>query len=113
MGVVIGVALAVVFLACAVIASVYFFKKNKILGIKLSGSGVSFDNPAFFRRQRPANDTLEIIANEATIDSCDIGAQGSTTSLPKPENLQPTPSVAPALYELRLGTEGAGFKRFA
>lgn len=111
-GVAIGVALALIFIACSIIGAVFFFRKNKVLGIKLS-SGVSFDNPTtiFRRNNPPVNDTLQIITNESNIETNDCDAQ---CELPKPENLNAVSAVElnPTLYEeLRLGTEGAGFKR--
>lgn len=125
-GVAVGVVVALFLIACAVVAAVFYLRKNKVIGIKSSG-GVSFDNPSFFgRRNPPANDTLQIIQHESTIDG---NAEGTATSsgvsssshqqqqgsmVWKQETLHAAAAteVAPTIYEeLRLGTDGAGFKR--
>ena len=61
---------ALILIACAVVGGIFYLRKNKIIGIKLSGSGVTFDNPTFFgRRNTPSNDTLQIIPNEGGVDN--------------------------------------------
>lgn len=117
-GVAVGVVVALILIACAVVGAIFFLRKNKILGIKASG-GLSFDYPAIFaRRNAPANDTLQIIPNESAADGNDaVTSTPQTASATwKQEPLHAASSaaneVAPTLYEeLRLGTEGAGFKR--
>lgn len=112
-GVAVGIVVALLFIICAVIGAVYFLRKKNLIGIKLSGS-VRFDNPKFLNRsnQQP-NDTLQIIQNEIGMDSSEAA---STTTAWKQETLHATPvpstEVNPTLYEeLRLGSDGVGFKR--
>lgn len=115
----VGIVVAVILILCAVGLGVYFLRKHNILGIKTS-NGVMFDNPTFFHRRQPANDTLQIIANEAAMaESTETPASSATaagTAGWKQESLHANTTateVAPTVYEeLRLGAEGAGFKRF-
>jgi hypothetical protein len=102
---------ALILIICAVVCAVYFLRKKNIIGIKLSG-GLRLDNPPFRGNSQQPNDTLQIIQNEVVNDTSEIA--GPNTAW-KQETLQAAPSateVGPTLYEeLRLGTDGAGFKR--
>lgn len=72
-----------------------------------------FDNPPFRgRNSQPPNDTLQIIQNEIGNDATNETA--TPTPVWRQEVLQAAPATEtnPTLYEeLRLGTDGAGFKR--
>lgn len=105
-----GVVVALILIVCGVVCAVYFLRKKNIIGIKLTG-GMRFDNPPFRGNSQTSNDTLQIIQNE-------VGNDGSELATPsegwKQEALQVAPAteVGPSLYEeLRLGTDGVGFKR--
>lgn len=105
-----GVVVAIILIICAVIGGIYVLRKKNLIGIKLSG-GVRFDNPPFRNRtSQPQNDTLQIIQNEIGNEASEVTPSAGW----KQEILQapPTTEVNPTLYEeLRLGTDGAGFKR--
>merc|ERR1712007_234002 len=63
-GVVVGVVVALIFIGCSVTGGVWYMRKYRVSGIKLSG-GVSFDKPTFLRRSNTTTtDTLQIIAND-------------------------------------------------
>lgn len=86
-----------------------------MIGIKLSGP-VRFDNPPFRgRANQSANDTLQIIQNEVGIDNNETLPTSASPAW-KQETLQAAApaatEVGPSLYEeLRLGSDGVGFKR--
>ncbi len=102
---------AIILIICAVIGTIYVLRKKNLIGIKLSG-GVRFDNPPFrSKTNQPSNDTLQIIQNEIGNEISDGVTQSEGW---KQEILQVAPAteVNPTIYEeLRLGTDGAGFKR--
>lgn len=107
-GVAVGVVVALILIICAVVGAVYILRKKNILGIKLSGCS-RFDNPPFRGSSQQPNDTLQIVQNEVVNDTSEVPSAAW-----KQESLQAAPAteVGPTLYEeLRLGTDGAGFKR--
>ena len=70
-----------------------------------------FDNHPFRGNSQQPNDTLQIIQNEVVNDASEMAVPNAAW---KQESLQAVPAteVGATLYEeLRLGTDGAGFKR--
>lgn len=109
-GVAVGVVVALILIICSVVGAVYYLRKKNIIGIKLSG-GMRFDNPPFRGNSQQPNDTLQIIQNEVVNDASEMAVPNAAW---KQESLQAVPAteVGATLYEeLRLGTDGAGFKR--
>jgi len=121
-GVVVGVVVAIAVIALAVVAVVWLLRKRNILG----KGGIMFDSKTFVVRGfRGASDTQQIVANDV-LDTA--GSMETTTvvtpaqSTKKQENLHASAAASIALQqaeltptmmeELRLGTHGAGFKRF-
>jgi len=121
-GVVVGVVCAIAVIALAVVAAVWLLRKRNILG----KGGVIFDSKTFMVRGfRGASDTQQIVANDsldvtgsaevnATITAAqpskkqeNLRASAATTIAPQQTEVNPT-----MMEELRLGTHGAGFKRF-
>ncbi|KAG8229762.1 hypothetical protein J437_LFUL007060 [Ladona fulva] len=135
-GVIVGVILALAIVAAIVIAVVWFLRTRKLFGAKSNG-GVAFENPSYLREvnmdhiQVPSgthlNETPNGIsgANGSATTSISGGSNQPIQSLTtqqgwKQEILHvPTQSahsssteVAPSLYEeLKLGHDGAGFRR--
>lgn len=113
-GVVVGVVVALIFIGCSVTGGVWYMRKYRVSGIKLSG-GVSFDKPTFLRRSNTTTtDTLQIIANDCN-EVPEVQETGLSNAAWKQETLQAAPSTeeVPTLREeLHLGSNGAGFKRF-
>lgn len=103
MAVTVGVLLALVFIFGVAAATYFLFRRHQIVGLKLSG----IDRPVFSRN--PNSDTLQIVANEVTCEtSVDPATQAATWKQDEPLGEAP-PSLR---EELRLGAQGAGFKRF-
>lgn len=123
-GVVVGVVGAIAVIAMAVVAAVWLLRKRNILG----KGGIIFDSKTFMVRGfRGASDTQQIVANDAldaAVSADATGAVGhnSGQTSRKQENLHASaaasvasqqPEISPTMMEeLRLGTHGAGFKRF-
>lgn len=109
-GVAVGVVVALILIVCAVVCGVYCLRKRNIIGIKLTG-GMRFDNAPFRGNSQACNDTLQIVQNEVVNDASEVATPNGGW---RQEALEVVPAteVGPSLYEeLRLGTDGAGFKR--
>ncbi|XP_030759730.1 Ig-like and fibronectin type-III domain-containing protein 1 isoform X2 [Sitophilus oryzae] len=118
-GVAVAVVLALVVVAALVAAAVWFIRTKKMLGVKGSG-GIAFENPSYLREvnmdhvqisngQESTTSSLNGSANGSISVSSTSGGQGW-----KNEQLHvpATQEVNPTLYEeLKLGQDGAGFKR--
>ena len=117
-----GVVCAIAVIALAVVAAVWLLRKRNILG----KGGVIFDSKTFMVRGfRGASDTQQIVANDSldVTGSAEVNAT-ITAAQPskKQENLRASAATTIAqqqtevnptmMEELRLGTHGAGFKRF-
>ena len=108
LGAIVGIIFALMLIGCAILGAVIFFRKNNI---KIAGN-VSFENPSFLRRNHNASDTLQIIPNE-TMPEVSVSAE--TCVGPKQEDLNAHPFREEASVmdeELRLGSNGVGFRRF-
>ncbi|KAJ3623708.1 hypothetical protein MTP99_017378 [Tenebrio molitor] len=117
-GVAIAVVLALVVVAAIVVAAIWFMRTKKMLGVKNS-NGVAFENPSYLREvnmdhiqvpqgQGDAATVSNGAANGISVSSAS-GVQGwKNEALHVPAATE----VNPTLYEeLKLGQDGAGFKR--
>ncbi|KAF7279649.1 hypothetical protein GWI33_006881 [Rhynchophorus ferrugineus] len=118
-GVAVAVVLALAVVVALVAAAVWFVRTKKMLGVKGSG-GIAFENPSYLREvnmdhvqipngQDSTTSSLNGSANGGISVSSTSGGQGW-----KNEQLHvpATQEVNPTLYEeLKLGQDGAGFKR--
>ncbi|XP_066261909.1 Ig-like and fibronectin type-III domain-containing protein 1 [Euwallacea similis] len=117
-GVAVGIVLALVFVAAVVAAAVWFIRTKKMLGIKGSG-GIAFENPSYLREVNMENVQIPN-GQESSTSSLNGSVNGSISASStsgghgwKNEQLHvPAQEVNPTLYEeLKLGQDGAGFKR--
>jgi hypothetical protein len=117
-GVGVGVALLVIVLIAGAIGSVWFYRRKHLRS--KPPSAIAFENPSYIREPNPdpthVNGDLSLNGNgpNGTVSSLSMsnglvanGWHSETLHTPRPET-----EVAPTLYEeLRLGSEGAGFRR--
>lgn len=119
-GVAVGVVLALIIVAAIIIGAVWFMRKRRMLGHKSSG-GVAFENPSYLREVNmdhihiASSQGDSALANGTANGVNPAGSHIQTQQGWKQETLH-VPSqqteVAPSLYEeLKLGQDGAGFKR--
>ncbi|XP_068081772.1 Ig-like and fibronectin type-III domain-containing protein 2 [Anabrus simplex] len=121
-GVAVGVVLALIIVAAIIVGAVWLIRTRRMLGRKSSG-GVAFENPSYLREVNM--DHIQIPAGQAdlTVPNGNGLANGVN---PASAQVQPqqgwkqetlhvpvqATEVAPSLYEeLKLGQDGAGFKR--
>ncbi|GFG31451.1 hypothetical protein Cfor_07805, partial [Coptotermes formosanus] len=119
-GAAIGIVLALIIVAAIIIGAVWFMRKRRMLGHKSSG-GVAFENPSYLREVNmdhihiPASQGDSALANGTANGVNPAGSHIQTQQGWKQETLHVPPQateVAPSLYEeLKLGQDGAGFKR--
>ncbi|XP_023310369.1 Ig-like and fibronectin type-III domain-containing protein 1 isoform X2 [Anoplophora glabripennis] len=117
-GVVVAVILALVVVAAIFAAAVWFVRTKKMLGVKNS-NGIAFENPSYLREvnmdhiQVPQGQTDSApipngTANGIAVSSASGGQGWKNEALHVPAQQE----VNPTLYEeLKLGQDGAGFKR--
>ncbi|XP_057659770.1 Ig-like and fibronectin type-III domain-containing protein 1 isoform X1 [Diorhabda carinulata] len=117
-GVIIAVVLALIVVAAIFAGAVWFMRTRKMLGIKNS-NGIAFENPSYLREvnmdhiQVPQRETETTHlsngnANGISVSSSsgDVGWKNEVLQVPAQQEVNPT------LYEeLKLGQDGAGFKR--
>ncbi|XP_077284865.1 Ig-like and fibronectin type-III domain-containing protein 2 isoform X2 [Arctopsyche grandis] len=112
-GVTIGIALACLIVAGIVVVAVWLVKYKKILGLKSQG-GVAFENPSYLREMNSDTTGNHQNPSDATVNnsrSMGVASVSAGTGW-RPEALQFPQEVNPTLYEeLKLGQDGAGFKR--
>ncbi|XP_044737933.1 Ig-like and fibronectin type-III domain-containing protein 1 isoform X2 [Chrysoperla carnea] len=125
-GVVIAVILALIVVAALVVGAVWFVRTKKLIGLKNLG-GVAFENPSYLREvnmdhiqipsgQQETNVSSSngsipngSVANGVAVSQTSGGHGWKQESLHVPQAAQ---EVNPTLYEeLKLGSDGAGFKR--
>ncbi|XP_049803084.1 Ig-like and fibronectin type-III domain-containing protein 1 isoform X1 [Schistocerca nitens] len=116
-GTAVGVVLALIIAAGIVAGAVWFIRTRRMLGNKSTG-GVAFENPSYLREvnmdhiQIPQPQADTSMANGNSISNGINPASGAgwkqeTLHVPAQQT-----EVAPSLYEeLKLGQDGAGFKR--
>ncbi|XP_021960351.1 Ig-like and fibronectin type-III domain-containing protein 1 [Folsomia candida] len=105
-----GIAFLVCLVLGAAVASVWFIR-NRQFGLKPPGA-IAFENPSYIRETNPdihmngdgpSNGSVPSVSNGVTAN----GWHTETLHPPRPET-----EVPPTLYEeLRLGSEGVGFRR--
>ncbi|XP_063243751.1 Ig-like and fibronectin type-III domain-containing protein 1 isoform X2 [Bacillus rossius redtenbacheri] len=119
-GVAVGVVLALVIVAAVVAGAVWFLRSRRMLGRKSNG-GVAFENPSYLREVNMDHITMPASQGDGTLPNGTAnGVNPSGGQVPhqqgwKHETLHvpaQAAEVAPSLYEeLKLGHDGAGFKR--
>lgn len=119
-GVAVGIVLALIIVAAIIIGAIWFMRTRHMLGHKSSG-GVAFENPSYLREvnmdhiQIPASQGDSALANGTANGVNPAGSHVQTQQGWKQETLHvpaQATEVAPSLYEeLKLGQDGAGFKR--
>lgn len=121
-GVAVAVVLALLVVSAVIAVAVWFIRTKKMLNIKSSG-GVAFENPSYLREvnmehmQVNSNQTDSNTSTTANGSAASNGLAVSSSSGGrgwKQESLHVPASteVNPTLYEeLKLGQDGAGFKR--
>ncbi|XP_069682864.1 Ig-like and fibronectin type-III domain-containing protein 1 isoform X1 [Periplaneta americana] len=119
-GVAVSVVLAIIIVAAIIIGVVWFMRTRRLLGHKSSG-GVAFENPSYLREvnmdhiQIPASQGEATLPNGTANGVNPAGGHMQTQQGWKQETLHvpaQATEVAPSLYEeLKLGQDGAGFKR--
>ncbi|KDR18237.1 Ig-like and fibronectin type-III domain-containing protein 1 [Zootermopsis nevadensis] len=119
-GVAVGIVLALIIVAAIVIGAVWFMRTRRMLGRKSSG-GVAFENPSYLREvnmdhiQIPASQNDSAVSNGTANGVNPAGSHMQAQQGWKQETLHvpaQATEVAPSLYEeLKLGQDGAGFKR--
>ncbi|XP_050504317.1 Ig-like and fibronectin type-III domain-containing protein 2 isoform X1 [Diabrotica virgifera virgifera] len=117
-GVIVAVILALIVVAAIFAGAVWFMRNKKMLGIKNS-NGIAFENPSYLREvnmdhiQVPQRETETTqlangSANGIAVSSSSGGQGWKNEALHVPAQQE----VNPTLYEeLKLGQDGAGFKR--
>lgn len=110
----VGVAVACILVAAILLAAGFYYRHRKNLRLKAQG-GVAFENPSYLREPNPDN------AVNGTVPNGTSGENGlangiSNSAAWRQETQNPTTTgpreVDPTLYEeLKLGHDGAGFKR--
>ncbi|XP_050297664.1 Ig-like and fibronectin type-III domain-containing protein 1 [Anthonomus grandis grandis] len=117
-GVAVAVILALAIVAALVAAAVWFVRTKKMLGVK-GTNGIAFENPSYLREVNMDNVQIPN-GTESTTSSLNGSANGGISASStsggqgwKNEQLHvPAQEVNPTLYEeLKLGQDGAGFKR--
>ncbi|GJQ83686.1 hypothetical protein Trydic_g14393 [Trypoxylus dichotomus] len=116
-GVAIGVVLALVVVAAIVIGAIWFIR-TKSMGAKHQG-GVAFENPSYLREvnmdhiQVPQTQAETALASNGTANGIAVSAtSGGQGWKHEPLHVPTSQEVNPTLYEeLKLGQDGAGFKR--
>lgn len=114
----VGVAMACVVVAAILLAAGFYYRHRKNLRLKAQG-GVAFENPSYLREPNP-----DTVINGTVPNGNANGGNGVTNgvsnsaawrqeTLQNPGTAVPTArEVEPTLYEeLKLGQDGAGFKR--
>nr|CAD7399847.1 unnamed protein product [Timema cristinae] len=119
-GVAVGIVMALIIVAAIVVGAVWFLRSRRMLGRKSTG-GVAFENPSYLREvnmdhiQIPATQGEPILPNGTANGINPSGGQVPSAQGWKHETLHvpaQATEVAPSLYEeLKLGHDGAGFKR--
>nr|CAD7603648.1 unnamed protein product [Timema genevievae] len=119
-GVAVGIVMALIIVAGIVVGAVWFLRSRRMLGRKSTG-GVAFENPSYLREvnmdhiQIPATQGDPILPNGTANGINPSGGQVPSAQGWKHETLHvpaQATEVAPSLYEeLKLGHDGAGFKR--
>nr|CAD7400363.1 unnamed protein product [Timema poppensis] len=119
-GVAVGIVMALIIVAAIVVGAVWFLRSRRMLGRKSTG-GVAFENPSYLREvnmdhiQIPATQGDPILPNGTANGINPSGGQVPSAQGWKHETLHvpaQATEVAPSLYEeLKLGHDGAGFKR--
>ncbi|KAJ8984657.1 hypothetical protein NQ317_015748 [Molorchus minor] len=114
-GVVVAVILALVAVAAIFAGAVWFVRTKKMLGVKNS-NGIAFENPSYLREvnmdhiqgQSDSSTVPNGTANGIAVSSASGGQGWKNEALHVPAQHE----VNPTLYEeLKLGQDGAGFKR--
>nr|CAD7440281.1 unnamed protein product [Timema bartmani] len=119
-GVAVGIVMALIIVAGIVVGAVWFLRSRRMLGRKSTG-GVAFENPSYLREvnmdhiQIPATQGDPILPNGTANGINPSGGPVPSAQGWKHETLHvpaQATEVAPSLYEeLKLGHDGAGFKR--
>lgn len=112
-GTVIGIILAVVFVACIVVAGVWFVR-TKRLNAKGQG-GVAFENPSYLREVNMDHiqDQSQVNGIATSVTSGGTGWKQETLNVPSGQMgsmMHHEPTNTP-YEELKLGQDGAGFKK--
>ncbi|XP_045488804.1 Ig-like and fibronectin type-III domain-containing protein 2 isoform X1 [Pieris rapae] len=114
----VGVAVACILVAAILLAGGFYYKHRKNLRLKAQG-GVAFENPSYLREPNPDTIVNGTVPNGNANGGNGVANSVSNSTAWRQETLQ-NPSTAipaarevdPTLYEeLKLGQDGAGFKR--
>lgn len=127
-GVAVAVCLALLIVAIIVVVAFWFVRTKRMLGVKNQGGGVAFENPSYLREVNM--DHIQIPSNQAsdsTTSTTSITTNGAPSAVgngmsvssvsgaswrQEPLHVPAAQEVNPTLYEeLKLGQDGAGFKR--
>ncbi|XP_046473967.1 Ig-like and fibronectin type-III domain-containing protein 2 isoform X1 [Neodiprion pinetum] len=111
-GTVIGIILAVVFVACIVVAGVWFVR-TKRLNAKGQG-GVAFENPSYLREVNMDHiqDQSQVNGIATSVTSGGTGWKQETLNVPSGQMGSMASHETNTPYEeLKLGQDGAGFKK--
>ncbi|XP_045774641.1 Ig-like and fibronectin type-III domain-containing protein 2 isoform X1 [Maniola jurtina] len=115
----VGVAMACILVAAILLAAGLYYRHRKNLRLKAQG-GVAFENPSYLREPNPDNIVNGTMPNGNIVANGENGiANGVSNSNAWRQETQnpgttipPAREVDPSLYEeLKLGHDGAGFKR--
>lgn len=113
-GAAVAIILALIFVAAVFVGTVWLIRTKKMLGVKNQG-GVAFENPSYLREVNMDHVQGPALQNDSTSNGVAVavsatsgGAGWKQESLHVPAQQE----VNPTLYEeLKLGQDGAGFKR--
>ncbi|XP_061379093.1 Ig-like and fibronectin type-III domain-containing protein 2 isoform X2 [Danaus plexippus] len=113
----VGVAVACILVVAILLAAGLYYRHRKNLRLKAQG-GVAFENPSYLREPNPDSVVNGNVPNGITNDNMNVIGNGISTSTAWRQETQtpgstiPQREVDPSLYEeLKLGHDGAGFKR--
>ncbi|CAG9815899.1 unnamed protein product [Phaedon cochleariae] len=114
-GAMVAVGAALVVIAAILVAAVWFVRRRRLLGVKDS-DGVAFENPSYLKEVNMDHIRVPQSQNDSSKQTSATNNASSSTDSPQwiSENLHvpAQQEVDPTLYEeLKLGQNGAGFKR--
>ncbi|CAG9815898.1 unnamed protein product [Phaedon cochleariae] len=114
-GAMVAVGAALVVIAAILVAAVWFVRRRRLLGVKDS-DGVAFENPSYLKEVNMDHIRVPQSQNDTSKQTSATNNASSSTDSPQwiSENLHvpAQQEVDPTLYEeLKLGQNGAGFKR--
>ncbi|XP_041982407.1 Ig-like and fibronectin type-III domain-containing protein 1 isoform X2 [Aricia agestis] len=106
----VGVALACILVSAILLAAGLYYRHRKLLKLKAQG-GVAFENPSYLREPNPETPGNGTLPNGAA-NGNGVSNSAAWRQEIQPGTTMPQREVDPTLYEeLKLGQDGAGFKR--